>query len=68
MTKDEVARRQLGAALDMYLRGQDPVSVHCLAMAGCEIAEWLVEDAGAQAFKTHILKNIPDTNIRADSV
>lgn len=64
MTKAEIARRQLGAALDMFLRGQDPVSVHCLAMAGCEIAEWLVENVGAQAFKTHILKNVPDTNIK----
>ena len=60
MTKVEIARRQLGAALEMFLRGQDPVSVHCLAMAGCEIAEWLTENVGAKAFKTHILTNVPE--------
>jgi hypothetical protein len=43
MDKGEVARRQLGTALDMFLRGQDPVSVHTLAMAGGEIAERLAE-------------------------
>jgi hypothetical protein len=64
MDKAEVARRQLGTALDMWLRGQDPVSVHCLAMAGGEVAEWLAEKAGGKPFKNHILHTFPDLNIK----
>lgn len=64
MDKVEVARRQLGTALDMFLRVQDPVSVHCLAMGGGEIAEWLAEKAGAQPFKNHILETFPDLKMR----
>lgn len=64
MDKAQVARRQLGTALHMFLRRQDPVSVHCLAMGGGEIAEWLAEKAGAQSFKNHILDTFPDMDIR----
>lgn len=64
MNKAEVARRQLGVALDMFLRGQDPVSVHCLAMGGGEVAEFLAEAAGGKPFKNHILDTFPDMNIR----
>src|ERR1700675_97063 len=64
MDKIEVARRQLGTALDMFVRGQDPVSIHCLAMGGGEIAEWLAEKSGAQPFKTHILDTFPDLRMQ----
>src|SRR5689334_20427365 len=64
MDKAEIARRQLGAALDMFLRGQDPVSIHCLAMAGGEVSEWLAERAGGEPFKNHVLDTFPDMNIR----
>jgi hypothetical protein len=64
MDKAEVARRQLGTALDMWLRRQDPVSVHCLAMAGGEIAEWLAEKSGGEPFKNHILDTFVDLQIK----
>ncbi len=38
MNKAEVARRLLGTALDVFLRGQDPVSVHLLARLGVKSA------------------------------
>ena len=63
MDKAEVARRQLGTALHLFLNGQDPVSVHCLATGGGEIAEWLAQQAGAAPFTTHILENFPDLDI-----
>jgi hypothetical protein len=63
MDKVEVARRQLGTALHMFLHEQDPVSIHCLALGGGEIAEWLAEKAGAQPFKNHILETFPDLKI-----
>jgi len=40
--KIECARRQLGTALNLYLRNLDPGSVHCLANGRCE----LVQQAG----------------------
>jgi hypothetical protein len=46
MDKAEVARRLLGTALDLFLRRQDPVAVHTLAMAGSKVAEWLAEKGG----------------------
>jgi hypothetical protein len=39
MDKAEVARRQLGTALDLFLQRQDHVAIHSLAMAGSEVAE-----------------------------
>ena len=63
MDKAEVARRQLGTALDMFLRDQDPVSVHSLAMAGGEIAEQLARNAGAEPFVSHVLKTFPDMDM-----
>jgi hypothetical protein len=50
LDKVEVARRQLGTALALFLDDLDPVSVHTLARAGCEIAEHLAELAGAAPF------------------
>ena len=63
MDKAEVARRQLGTALDMFLHEQDPVSVHCLAVGGGEIAEWLAEKAGANAFTSHALTTFPHLTV-----
>jgi hypothetical protein len=64
MDKIEVARRQLGAALDMFLRGQDPVSVHVLAVAGGEVAEWIAEQAGGEPFKNHVLETFPQMDLK----
>ena len=51
MDKTEIARRQLGTALSLYLDDRDPVSVHLLACAGMEIAEHLSIKAGSQPFR-----------------
>lgn len=59
MDKVEVARRQLGVALDMFLRGLDPVSLHVLAVAGGEVAERVAEQSGGEPFKNHILETFP---------
>ena len=45
LTKAQVARRQLGTALSLYIDNLDPVSVHVLACGGGEIAEQLVLQA-----------------------
>lgn len=61
--KIEAARRQLGAALALCLKGQDPVSVHCLAGGGCELIEYYAQKAGGEPFTSHILKTWPDLDI-----
>jgi hypothetical protein len=63
LDKTEIARRQLGTALAMFLEDSDPVSVHTLACAGCEIAEYLTRKAGEEPFSTHALLTFPDLNI-----
>jgi hypothetical protein len=63
LDKTEIARRQLGTALAMFLEDSDPVSVNTLACAGCEIAEYLTRKAGEEPFSTHALLSFPDLNI-----
>ena len=51
--KAEVARRQLGTALALYLDDRDPVSVHTLAVAGAELAEGLCATTeGSRTFRS----------------
>lgn len=59
MDKAGIARRHLGTALYLFLKNQDPVSVHTLAMAGGEVAEWLAKQAGGEPFTNHILDSFP---------
>ncbi len=59
LTKSDVARRQLGTALALYLEGKDPVSVHVVACAGCELAEALVTKSGGKPFRSFTLASWP---------
>jgi hypothetical protein len=63
LDKIEIARRQLGTALALFLQDADPVSVHTLACAGCEIAEHLTRKAGAEPFSTHALAIFPNLDV-----
>lgn len=60
----ESARRQLGTALALYLRDEDPVSVHCLAGGGCELIEYYAQKSGAKPFTSHMLEAVPDLTIK----
>jgi hypothetical protein len=64
LTKREVARRQLGAALALFLDNKDPVAVHVLARGGGEIAHRLAEIAGADTFEAHILATFSEFDQR----
>lgn len=59
ISKSEIARRQLGTALALYIQDRDPVSVHCLACGGGEIAEQLTAKIGESAFRTLALETYP---------
>ena len=63
LDKTQVARRHLGTALALFLDDRDPVSVHTLACAGCEVAEHLTHKAGKEPFSTHALATFPDLDI-----
>jgi hypothetical protein len=60
MNKLEVARRQLGTALALYLEDLDPVSVHSLASAACELLEHLAAKAGKKPLNHFILPAFPN--------
>ena len=60
LEKAQVARRQLGTALALFLEDLDPVSVHVLACGGGEIAEQIARKAAKKPFSTHILATFPE--------
>jgi hypothetical protein len=59
LDKTQIARRQLGTSLALFLDDADPVSVHTLACAGSEVAEHLTRKVGAEPFSTHALATFP---------
>jgi hypothetical protein len=65
LTKAEVARRQLGTALSLFLDDSDPVSVHCLACGGGEIAEQLAQKTGQHPFLAFALAANPTVDVVA---
>jgi hypothetical protein len=61
--KAAIARRQLGTAMELFLADDDPVSVHCLACGGAEIADYLAKLAGQKTFSQHALEVHPDMKV-----
>ena len=61
--KAAVARRQLGTALALFLDDGDPVSVHCLACGGAEIADFLAKNVERTPFSQHALDTFPEMNV-----
>ncbi|UVO52910.1 hypothetical protein [Sphingomonas sp. SUN039] len=58
MIKLAIARRQLGTALALFLDDKDPVSVHCLACGGGELAYRLAQSVGKESwFDTTLAAN-----------
>lgn len=55
------ARRQIGTALALYLDDKDPVSVHCLACGGGEIAYRLAarRPEGLKAWYSGMIDDVP---------
>ncbi|MGO7805265.1 hypothetical protein ACC694_23240 [Rhizobium ruizarguesonis] len=62
--KIQIARAQLGTALDLFIRDRDPYSVHSLACGGSEIVEGLAKEADLPSISTHIPQTIPDIDQR----
>src|SRR5260370_534581 len=64
LTKLNVARHQLGTALDLFIRDRDPISVQCLACGGGELIEQIATLNNLRPFSTHILETMPDIDIK----
>src|SRR3984893_17563653 len=64
LTKLNVARHQLGTALDLFIRDRDPISVQCLACGGCEVSEAIATAENLKPFSSHILESVPDIDMR----
>ncbi len=62
--KIQIARAQLGTALDLFIREKDPYSVHSLACGASEIVEGLAKEASLPSISTHILQTVPDIDQR----
>ena len=64
LMKAEVARRQLGAALQLFIEDADPVSVHTLSCAGLELAHGLAEASGREPFLSITMRGNKDLTVR----
>lgn len=63
LTKLDVARHQLGTALDLFIRDLDPIAVQCLACGGGELIETIAVINNLRPFSTHMLESMPDLDI-----
>lgn len=61
--KLKIARAQLGTALSLFLRDQDPISVHVLACGGSEVMEGLADYNDIPTLSSHILDTHPDMDM-----
>src|ERR1700738_2743385 len=63
LTKLNVARHQLGTALDIFIRDRDPIAVHCLACWGGEPIDSIASSHNIPTLSTHMLETVPDLDI-----
>lgn len=63
LTKLDVARHQLGTALDLFIRDRDPISVQCLACGGGEIIDQIGKLHDIRTLSTHMLETVPDLDL-----
>ncbi len=63
LSKIDVARHQLGTAINLFIQDLDSISVHCLACGGVEIIETLVKQENTEPFSTHILETQPHLDV-----
>jgi hypothetical protein len=62
-TKLDVALRQLGTAMDLFIRDRDPVAVQCLPCGGAELIEAIATQENVEPFSTHMLKPSLTSNV-----
>ena len=67
LTKLDVARHQLGTAMDLFIRDRDPVAVQCLACGGAEMIEAVAELQKVEMFSTHNRLEVMDTRVQSET-
>ena len=60
-----LARKQLGTALALFIKDEDPVSVHCLVCGGGELAYQLASRNDRRSWIDERLKTNGSTNLRS---
>jgi hypothetical protein len=63
-SREELVRRLLGVATQLFLDDKDPISVHCLASSAGEHAAELAAQAKAETLNQHILKTFPERSLK----
>jgi hypothetical protein len=63
LDKTQIARRQLGTALALFIADLDPVCVHVLACGGGEIAQHLTVKASREPFRDQAIATFPDLSV-----
>ena len=63
LTKLNVARHQLGTALDIFIRDRDPIAVQCLACGGGELIDSIASSHNIPTLSTHMLETVPGLDI-----
>ena len=63
-SRQEIVRRLLGTATQLFLDDCDPISVHCLASSAAEHASHLSEKATGSSFTNHILITFPQKKLK----
>lgn len=61
--KTDIARAQLGAATDMFLRDKDLISVHALACGACELLEGVGQVKNVEVLSALVLKLNPEMKL-----
>ncbi|MEM9910563.1 MAG: hypothetical protein AAF922_07235 [Pseudomonadota bacterium] len=64
MKREEICRRLLGTATQLFLDSKDPVSVHALASNAIEHADFLAQQHKGSGLKDHVLAMFPDMELR----
>jgi hypothetical protein len=59
-SREEIVRRQLGVATQLFIDNLDPISIHCLACSAAEHASFLAHQAVGKNFNKHVLETFPD--------
>ena len=55
-SREEIVRRLLGVATQLFIEDKDPISVRCLASSASEHAAFLAKQNEANSFNDHVLE------------
>jgi hypothetical protein len=63
-SREEIVRRQLGVATQLFIDDLDPVSIHCLVSSAAENASLLAKNTSCPTFNDHIQATFPEKSLK----